>query len=115
MSVSVITFCVSVSTLVTKVTLCPFPVQQFCQCDIPFIKGNHTDRTLQVCMFAVHVHTKPVYTIGVHKTSLQHGCTENQFTVQVYTKPAYSTGVHKTSLQDMYTQNQIGVHLLNSL
>ena len=107
-------FCLCV---LAKVTPCPFPAQQFRQCDIPFIKGNHTDGTLQVCMFAVHVHTKPVYSIGVHKTSLQHGCTENQFTVQVYTiqvtvqvntkpvivqvytKPVYSTGVHKTSLQ----------------
>ena len=50
-------------------------------------------------MFAVHVHTKPIYSIGVHKTSLRYGCTEKQFKVQVYTKPVYSTGVHKTSLQ----------------
>ena len=79
------------------------------------VEEYHTDGTLQVSMFAVHVHTKPVYGIGVHKTSLQHGCTENQFTVQVYTKPAYSTsehktsystGVHKTSLQYRCTQNK---------
>ena len=58
-------------------------------------------------MFAVHVHTKPIYSIGVHKTSLRYGCTENQFKVQVYTKPVYSTGVHKTSLQYRCTQNQL--------
>ena len=29
----------------------------------------------------------------------------------MYTKPVYSTGVHKTSLQDMYTQNQFTEHV----
>ena len=56
-----------------------------------------------------------LYSIGLHKTSLQYRCTQNHFTVQVYTKPAYSTGehktsygtvVHKTSLQYKCTQNK---------
>ena len=54
-------------------------------------------------MFTVKVHTKPVYSTDVNKTSLQ-------FTVQVDIKPVYSTGRHKTSLQYMYTQNEIRVH-----
>jgi len=54
--------------------------------------------TCNVCMFTVHVHTKPVCSTGVHKTSLQYRCTQNQFKVQVYTKPIYSIGVLKTSL-----------------
>ena len=36
------------------------------------------------------MHTKPVYSKGVHKTSLQYRCTQNQFTVQVYINPVYS-------------------------
>ena len=47
------------------------------------------------CMFTVHVHTKPVCSTAVHKTSLQYRCTQNQFTVQVYTKSVYSIGVLK--------------------
>ena len=91
MSVNVITFCVSVSTLVTKVTLCPFPVQQFRQCDIPFMIGNHTDRTLHLVLkfrfkyWSYHI--KPVNIKGV-----------------------WSTCAHKTSC----IQNQIRVHSLNS-
>ena len=55
---------------------------------------------------------------------LQYRCTQNQFKVPVYTKPVYGIGVIKTSsyysftqtsLLYMYTQNQIRVHLLNSL
>ena len=51
-------------------------------------------------MLTVQMHTKPVYNKGVHKTSLQYRCTQNQFTVQVtqnqftvhvYTKPEKST------------------------
>ena len=41
--------------------------------------------------FTVEVYTKPVCSIGVHKTSLQYRCTQNRFTVQVYKKPDKST------------------------
>ena len=43
----------------------------------------------------MYVHTKSVYSLGVHKTSFHYRCTQNRFTVQVYTKQVYSTGVHK--------------------
>ena len=75
-----------------------------------------------------------VYSTGVHKTSIQYRCAQNQFTVQVYTKPvystgvnknkvtvqvytklAYSTGVHKSSLYYSCTQKQIREHCLNSV
>ena len=32
------------------------------------------------------MYTEPVYTIAVHKTSLQNSCAQNNFTVQVYTR-----------------------------
>ena len=72
--------------------------------------------TCNVCMFTVHVHTKPVCSTGVHKTTIQYRCTQNQFTVQVYTKPVYSRCVHITSLQYRCTQNQFTVQVyLNQL
>ena len=43
----------------------------------------------------MYVYTKPVYSIGVHKTILHYRCTHNLFTIQVYTEQVYSTGVHK--------------------
>ena len=49
--------------------------------------------------FTVQLYTKPVYSITVHKISLQYSSTENQFTVQLYTKSVYSTEIPKTSLQ----------------
>ena len=52
--------------------------------------------TLIVCMFTVQVHSKPVYSKGVHKTSLQYRCTQNKFTVQVYIQPVNITCIHKT-------------------
>ena len=61
--------------LICKLVLCVMSVSLY----IPLI-----------CMFTVHVHTKPV-------------------AVQVYTKLVYSTGVHKTSLQYRCTQNQFTV------
>ena len=47
---------------------------------------------------------------------LQYWCTQNQFKVLVYTKPVYSIGVIKTSSYYSFAQtNKIRVHLLNSL
>ena len=41
--------------------------------------------------YTVQVYRKPVYSIGVYKTSLQYRCTKIKFTVQLYTKQVYST------------------------
>ena len=60
--------------------------------------------TQPVCSTGVH---KLVYSRGVHKTSLQYSCTQNQFTVQVYTKLVYSIGVPKPILHYSFTQTSL--------
>ena len=46
-------------------------------------------------MFPVHVHTKPVYSIGVQRTV--YGMGVEKTSLQYSGEPAYSIGEHKTS------------------